>query len=255
MAESLKEDPFKGDVSKIEMSRYIDLDIYHAVEKSHPYYIEMIDEIHVSFGKMGVADGGRRLLEIGAGTGLATETFLEFPFEEVVALDLDQHCCEILRQHLGNAVTSVCGNALTYRAESPFHVAVSVFAHDHISSAKAPEFLASIRANLVPGGHYIVGAEFLPYYETPEEWREALYTYHGFIVDKALREENFELAQIEISALKSGLYHLGDYKRHEQMFEAEMDAAGFTLVDKVKAGPTDLDNVGGIFVYTYQTPE
>ena len=36
---------FKGNVDEFEMSRYIDLDLYHAVERSHPYYEEMITEI------------------------------------------------------------------------------------------------------------------------------------------------------------------------------------------------------------------
>jgi SAM-dependent methyltransferase len=253
MSTPVFDDQFKGNVAKIEMSRYIDLDIYHAVEKSHPFYVEMLAEISDLYRDLCKGRGDLRLLEIGAGTGLATEEFLKHDWAEIVALDIDEECCNLLRGHLGGRVTSICDDALAYGEDGGFDIAASVFAHDHIPSEKVPKFLANIRRNLKSGGTYIVGAEFLPFYQSEDEWREALYRYHGFIVDKALREENFELAQIEISALKSGLYKIGDFKRHERMFEDEMLAAGLTLYKKIKVGPLDDDTVGGIFVYAYRS--
>ena len=93
-----------------------------------------------------------------------------------------------------------------------------------------------------------MGGEVLPNFSTPEERGEALYTYHGFIVNKALRDRNFRVAQIEINALESGLDMVGDFKRHEAMFEAEMNGE-LTLKYKKKIGPDQTEGIGGVFVY------
>ena len=62
-----------------------------------------------------------------------------------------------------------------------------------------------------------------------------------------------QLAKIEIDALESGVNMVGDFKRHEAMFETEMIATGeFKLLSKKKIGPLDLNNVGGVFVYVYE---
>ena len=98
----------------------------------------------------------------------------------------------------------------------------------------------------------MVEDEILPYFESDEERIDALHRYHGFIVAKALRNNDFELAQIEINALKSGVFKIGDFKRHEAQFEQEMLSANFKLSRKTKIGPIDIDDVGGVFVYVFQ---
>lgn len=245
---------FKGNVRHLEMSRYIDLDIYHAVEETHPYYREMIAELHQLISEFG---GGRKALsawEFGAGTGLATRELLRYPNLSVDALDLDSDCCDILTRELGNSVTVIQGDALKHRREEGYDFALSVFAHDHIPYEAGQSLAHNIRANLKPGGRYLMGGEILPYFGDDHERREALYRYHGFIVEKALRDEHFEVAQIEINALKSGLYRIGDFKRHERQFEAEMESSGLSLERKTKIGPSERDDVGGIFVYVYRAP-
>lgn len=240
-------------LNNVEMSRYIDLEIYHAVERSHPFYAEMIAEIVEEIGRGAADSPGLSLLEFGAGTGLATEEFVRNDGLRVVAVDLDRECCAILRSHIGPKAESVCDDVVRFCREGAFDLAVSVFAHDHIRHDRAPALVRNLRRNLKPGGRYIMGGELLPFYESAEERREALYTYHGFIVDKALREEHFELAQIEIGALKSGVRMIGDFKRHEAMFEREMTEDGlFRAVKKMKMGPLDRDDVGGVFVYVFE---
>jgi len=90
------------------------------------------------------------------------------------------------------------------------------------------------------------------FFENEEQRKEALYAYHCYIIEKALKDKNFEVAQIEINALKSGLEEIGDFKRHEAMFEEEMVSSGLRLVQKNKIGPFVPSDVGGIFVYVYQ---
>ena len=248
---ALKDD-FKGDMARLEMSRYIDLGIYHAVEKSHPYYVEMIAEISRRLVRLQKTQGDLRVLEFGAGTGLATEDFVKCSGLSIDALELDEKCCELLGEHLGGLVTCICGDAVTFVGRNGYDAMVSVFAHDHIHYDKGPDLVANIHRNLKPGGVYIMGGELLPHYSNDTERKEALHKYHGFIVDAALREEHFELAQIEINALKSGLYKIGDFKRHEKLFEIEMLSQNFRLLSKAKMGPEQPDDVGGVFVYAFE---
>ncbi len=248
---ALKDD-FKGDMARLEMSRYIDLDIYHAVEKSHPFYVEMIDEISRRFARLHQERGDLRVLEFGAGTGLATEDFVKCPGLSIDALELDEKCCDVLDEHLGGRVSCICGDAVTFVDSNGYDAVVSVFAHDHIHYDKGRDLAANIHRNLKPGGLYIMGGELLPPYSNDAERKEALHKYHGFIVKTALREEHFELAQIEINALKSGLYKIGDFKRHEKLFEIEMLSQNFRLLSKVKMGPERPGDVGGVFVYAFE---
>lgn len=248
----MMEDRFKGNAHRLEMSRYIDLEVYHRVERTHPFYEEMIEALHDLVRPI-AAEGPRRLWEFGAGTGLATGEFLKHPNLRIDALDLDSECCRILSDHLKDAVACICDDALTHGETGAYDLAASVFAHDHIPYELGPRLAANIRRNLKRGGRYVMGGEILPYFHDDDSRREALYRYHGFIVSKAMRDENFEVAQIEINALKSGLYKIGDFKRHEAMFEAEMLSGGqFRIAEKLKIGPSDLDDVGGVYVYAFE---
>lgn len=235
----------------LEMSRYIDLDLYHAVERSHPYYVEMIADIQAVLRDVRRGTG-QRLLELGAGTGLATEAILGVGGFDVDALELDAKCCTILAEHTKGGASCIQGDATTFCRRGHYDFVASVFAHDHIHYDEAVNFARNIRNNLKPGGFYIMGGEILPFFQSEEERVEALHTYHGFIVQKALRDGHFELAQIEINALKSGIFKIGDFKRHEALFENEMLSADFRLFKKTKIGPGHLDDVGGVYVYVFQ---
>jgi len=250
----LSEREFKGNVRHLEMSRYIDLDIYHAVEKTHPYYVEMIDKINDLLSGLGAGSKPLSIWGFGAGTGLATSELTKFASLAIDALDLDAECCDILMREVGNEANVIQGDAVKHQKEGGYDLAISVFAHDHIPYELGPALARNIRRNLKSGGHYVMGGEILPRYCGEDERREALYRYHGFIVEKALRDEHFEVAQIEINALKSGLYSIGDFKRHAELFESEMSSAGLVLKERAKIGPEHRDDVGGVYVYVYQAP-
>ena len=83
-----------------EMSRYIDLDIYHAVESSHPYYTEMIDEILLYIEKYHhQTQKTLNILELGAGTGLFTQHLTDLPYLNVDALEIDSNAIHILEKN------------------------------------------------------------------------------------------------------------------------------------------------------------
>ena len=97
-----------------------------------------------------------------------------------------------------------------------------------------------------------MGGELLPYFSNDVERKKSLFIYHNFIIDMALKENRVQLSELENNALKSGLDMIGDFKRHEAMFEHEMQSAGLRLIQKKKMGPLDRHDVGGVFVYVYE---
>ena len=237
-----------------EMSRYIDLDLYHEVERSHPFYREMTAEICSQIEQFGQPDRMWRILEIGAGTGLLTEELLKFPFMDVYAVEIDTECFNMLKNRFQNdRFHAIQNNAITYCQDGFFDIVVSSFAHDHIHYDNCVTLAKNIKRNLNNGGIYIMGGEFLPFFETDEERIESLCQYHCFIVEKSLRDRNFRVAQIEINALKSGVEMIGDFKRHVVMFEQEMAEGGLKLSTKKKIGPLNREDVGGVFVYVYKS--
>lgn len=240
--------------ANLEMSRYIDLELYHEVERSHPFYEEMVSEIINQIAAFAQKKEKLKALEFGAGTGILTNELLEMRFLEVDALDVDQECCKALREHIAqDGCNIIQGDMVTYCRENYYDLIVSSFAHDHIAYERGFQLIKNIKRNLKKGGCYIMGGEIIPYYSNEETRSEALYKYHCYIINKALREKNFRVAQIEINALKSGLEHLGDYKRHLAMFEEEILSVPFKVKSKRKIGPVDLDDVGGIYVYVLES--
>ena len=97
-----------------------------------------------------------------------------------------------------------------------------------------------------------MGGEILPYFSNDLERKRSLFKYHNTIIDIALKHDRIQLSELENNALKSGLDMVGDFKRHEAMFEEEMRSAGFKQLSKNKMGPLDRHDVGGVFVYVYQ---
>jgi 2-polyprenyl-3-methyl-5-hydroxy-6-metoxy-1,4-benzoquinol methylase len=251
--EPIVKDLYKGNVQKIEMSRYIDLELYHRVERSHPFYEEMVEELHRCLRDYGKNKPLLRVLEIGAGTGLLTEELLKLDGILVDAIDLDAECCDLLSKHIDDErCRCICADAVTFCQEGMYDVVISAFSHDHIPYTHRYDFARNIKRNLKPGGVYIMGGEILPYFQHEEERKTALYAYHCFIIEKALKDKNFEVAQIEINALKSGLEQTGDFKRHGGIFEDEMVSSGLIMLQKKKIGPLDVHDVGGVFVYVYK---
>lgn len=247
---------FNGNTKNIEMSRYIDLDLYHAIERSHAFYEEMLVAIKTQVKKFAQENQGRlKVLEIGAGTGLLTQELLEINELDIDALDLDEECIRLHKQHVQSPrCQAICDDAVTYNKSEHYDLLTSAFAHDHIPYDKKKQFSLNIKNNLRPGGIYIMGGEILPVYTDDASRKEALYTYHSYIIDRALKEGHYELAQLEINALKSGVHKIGDFKRHEKEFEEEMNSSGLILLSKEKMGPSEFDDIGGVYVYVYQKP-
>jgi len=241
----------------IEMSRYIDLPTYHKIERGHPFYEEMLvevnDQIRAFHSRNAAGQGKLKVLEIGPGTGLCSLELVRHPFLELDCLEIDNKCCNILSGHPeASKYNVILGDAVSYCQPRNYDLVISTFAHDHIHYDKRFAFAQNIYNNLKPGGRYIVGGELLPYFSTDMERKKALFKYHNHIIDLALKQDRVQVSELENNALKSGLDMVGDFKRHETMFEEEMESAGMKMIEKKKMGPLDRDDVGGIFVYVFE---
>lgn len=252
--------PKGGEKVFIEMSRYIDLPTYHNIERGHPFYIEMIEEIKSQLRQyrdrkkvQSKEEVKLATLELGAGTGLCSLELIKQPFLKLDALDIDSECCKILSGHPESSeYNAILGDAVTYCKRGYYDVVLSTFAHDHVHYDKRFTFAMNIYNNLKKGGIYIMGGELLPYFSDDSERKRALFKYHNHIIELALEHNRVQIAELENNALKSGLNMVGDFKRHEAMFEEEMKTAGFNCLIKKKMGPLNRDGVGGVFVYVFE---
>jgi cyclopropane fatty-acyl-phospholipid synthase-like methyltransferase len=217
---------------------------------------EIIEKLREHYSKV-VGRSGKDVrlntLELGAGTGLCSLELAILPFIKLDALEIDKECCKILASHPEAVHYNVIQeDAVTYCRTYNYDVVVSTFAHDHIHYNKRFAFTRNIYNNLKKGGIYIMGGEVLPYFSNEMERKKALFRYHNNIIDIALKHNRIQLSELENNALKSGLDMIGDFKRHEAMFEEEMKSAGFSCLVKKKMGPLDKDDVGGVFVYVFK---
>lgn len=238
-----------------EMSRYIDLEAYHQHERTHPYYEEMLTVIINEVKKRVKQNQNNtiKILELGAGTGIVTLELAKLNSTDITAVELDHNCCTLLQKIVFpfKNVKIVQGDMITYCNENKFDIIISVFSHDHVHYDKRFAFAENINKNLKSSGIYIMGNELIHEFTSEEERKKSLHLYHDFIIEMAKNEGNHEIAKLESEALCSGLNKIGDFKRHEQMLEEEMQHAGFTILVKEKIGPKDKD-IGGVFVYIFE---
>jgi len=235
----------------VEMSRYIDIELYNKVEMTHPYYIEMLQEILKQVRKNKNNDNKTKILEIGAGTGIVTSRLANIQNVTIDSLEIDTNCCKALMKHIKNKnVSIVQGDAVTFIKNKPYDIVVSSFAHDHIHFSRRKKLAKNIASNLKQNGVYIVGLEILPKFSTEKERKQALYKYHNHIIGKAKKDGHHKLAKLEHEALVSGIKKIGDFKTHVRAFENEMKPH-FIISFKEKIGPIN-KKTGGVYVYTFK---
>jgi SAM-dependent methyltransferase len=247
----------------VEMSAYIPVYDYDLYEERHAYFVEMMDQmIRILEEHRESRGGGRvRILEFGAGTGIFTRRLAGLRNVEIVSVEIDWACFHALQHNIegmqdeiarvSTSVTCVNEDSRTHDHPGRFDFVVSSFADHHIKPYDKPKYFANVARNLKEGSIAIIGDEFLPDYDLSdvEARREALRIYHDHIIDCARRDGFPELVRLEEAALQSGLDEQGDYKLSCREYEELLDLAGFRH-ESVKIGPTDLENVGGVYVYS-----
>ncbi|WP_202895348.1 class I SAM-dependent methyltransferase [Iningainema tapete] len=237
-----------------EMSNYIDVEEYDQHEEKHAYYVDMMAEMSSILSKHRGDDAKPcRVLELGAGTGIFTKRLAKIPNVQVVAVEIDVQCFQILKDNMQKypSVELVNSDSCTYHyQEAEFDYIVSSFADHHIRTKDKQTYLQNVRRNLQPNGLFIVGDEFLPAHDPNnyDAWEAALQAYHYHIIDIALQQGEEKLANLEQDALKSGLEQNGDFKISCKQYEEFLTLTKFTFNCK-KIGPLNRDDVGGVYVY------
>jgi SAM-dependent methyltransferase len=241
----------------VEMSVYVAVEDYDAHEEEHAYYIEMMNEMLSAFRRHWKADGGPyRVLELGAGTGIFTKRLAAIKsIAEIVALEIDWACHQKLAYNSRNEprIKAYNRDSREFNPAGRFHAVFSSFADHHIKTRDKADYLRNVTRNLLPGGVFIVGDEFLrPYSPTDRQAKlDALAAYHGHIIDIAKAAGNEILVRLETAAWESGRDEIGDFKVSCEEYEAHLRASNF-IFDSKKIGPDDPEvarKIGGVFVY------
>ncbi|MFM6405190.1 MAG: class I SAM-dependent methyltransferase, partial [Microcystis sp.] len=143
----------------------------------------------------------------------------------------------------------------TYNPEGEFDYIFSSFADHHIKTADKAKYFDNIKQNLKPNGLMIVGDEFLRKHDPNDrdDRDSALKDYHSHIIDIAKGQGEMILAELERQALQSGLEEKGDFKVSCEQYEKLLKQAKFKF-KKEKIGPENIDNIGGVYVYTAWLP-
>jgi hypothetical protein len=142
----------------------------------------------------------------------------------------------------------------TYDPGGRFKYIFSSFSDHHIKPQDKPRYFANVKRNLEAGGMFIVGDEFLRAHDAADELarEQALHAYHDHIIQLALKDNNPVLAELEEAALESGLTKKGDFKVSCAEYEEMLTRAGLKVSEKIKIGPLDIDDIGGVYVYAIQ---
>ncbi len=267
----------------VEMSEYIDVSQYDEHEERHAFYQDMMNKMLEIFSThRGNNRRSVEVLEFGAGTGIFTmRLFEEQNLAKLSTVEIDWHCYKVLISKLKKfdyaevktnkkglklddpletiltknngerRMELYCADSRKYNPPGKFDYIFSSFADHHIKIEDKTKYFDNVKNNLKPGALFIVGDEFLPEHDINDEqaWKEALTAYHTFIINIALEQNEHTLAALENAALISGLLKKGDFKLSCKQYENILEKAGFTH-DKVKIGPLDRDDVGGVYVYT-----
>lgn len=237
-------------------------EIYHEHEPKHAFYREMCEEmVRESKTHCGnLAEDGikPRILEFGVGTGNFTLYFHRSePDCHYAVIDIDTPSRDF-RQ----GIFSIAGinpsdelkSILELDGVETEDIVISAFAHDHIQDQRA--LVQKIQSILKPGGRYIVGLECLRAFDPDDEsdMIAALQAWHGYVIDRALTEGHNELAWLEAIAARSGIEKKGDFKVTPKMLCETMELAGLRLISGKKIGPSDFDDIGGIYVFVFEKP-
>ncbi len=236
-----------------QTTRYIDPDVYHVSRQQRPFLNEALITMAaiIQRHQCEIKDL-LKILELGAGTGIATQSLAKNPMVTIDALDINLESINLLKQHLGHKARAIRADAREYCKEENYDIVVSSFLHDQIHYHHALKYMSTVRRNLKVGGLYIVIGDLLPSFGNEIERNDSLMAYFSYLVDRALRNGNYTLAQIEINELKAGLNFESDFKRHPKMLEDEVTGAGFEIVGKQKIGPDSSDCQGGTYIYTFK---
>lgn len=250
----------------IEMSEYININDYDEHEEKHAYYQQMMQRmIDICLAhRLNDPKPSFDILELGAGTGIFTRRLLTelTNITKIDVVEIDWYCYRRLEEKLirdanlnQTQINIHHEDSRTYDPPGKFDYIFSSFADHHIKTGDKEKYFENVKRNLKPGGLLIVGDEFIPEHDPEKkEARDlALKAYHNHIINIAEQQGEIILADLERAALNSGLEEKGDFKVSCTQYEMQLRNARFEFKQE-KIGPLELQDVGGVYVYTAHLP-
>jgi tRNA threonylcarbamoyl adenosine modification protein (Sua5/YciO/YrdC/YwlC family) len=112
----------------------------------------------------GGARGVRRVLELGTGTGETAARVLELhPAARLVGVDESREMLDAAAVRLpGERVSLTVGRLEDGLPAGPFELVVSALAVHHLDGAAKRDLFARVRAELAPGGRFVLGDVVIP---------------------------------------------------------------------------------------------
>lgn len=253
----------------VEMSVYTSVLDYHNHSEKHPYYEEMSKEMIRVFDEHRTNKAEKcKILEFGAGAGNFTEKLAKISNADVLAFEIDWAYFNIASYRLSkyDHVKLEYADARKVDPEGPdvkYKYIFSCFLDHHMKVTDKVndkiKYLLNVRKNLEKGGLFIVGDSFLrDFTEDEEDRKNAILDYHNHIIEITKNKaKTAEFARMEKKLLDDKLdkekEYVDDYKVSLKQYEEYLHKAGLKVKgDPVKIGPTDVENVGGVYVYTIE---
>ncbi len=238
-----------------EMSDYFDYAQYDRATRAHAFYQEMIvDMLQTLRKEMTKTKSKKRILELGCGNGSLTELLVQLPNVEITSIDVDKNAIMFVENRLkANNLELIRFDALKFRTKKPFDFIIASWNYEHITDYKNGfELGQSVTANLKDGGLYIEGAELVDTFKNETERQKAFINYHEDIIDRALKAENSDTAQIEYLAMISGITGVSHFKRDKETHIKEMEKGGLKLKTWKKFGPfTKKAGSAGVYLFEF----
>lgn len=113
---------------------------------------------HLMIAQLAGVHEGSRVLDVGCGTGIMEQAYLDLGASSIVALDVSEKMLEYARETFSSIpqerLRFECQDVIGYETDEPFDTVVIYNAYPHILDKKAlVEATASL---LVPGGRFLV---------------------------------------------------------------------------------------------------
>lgn len=172
------------------------------------------------------------VVDLGCGPGRTLAKYAELANIRLTGVDSDPVFLEHAQRNLEqlrrgtDRVRLVRADIMSYRHDRPIDIAISMGVHHHLSSGDRSDYLNNLSEQLVPGGQYLLGDEFLAPHHDENDRRIIAVLWYSHIIAAARRRAYAGLAREEAKTLLDDLqiFSQGSFKTEGQI-ELAMEMA------------------------------